>query len=129
MFLERTAYLKTGIWGKLITDDKVYVTLEHAFINPKADGFRPILQSGVYPCVRGMHQLKRMSVPFETFEITNVPGHTGILFHVGNFNGDSEGCVLLGNSSNTNQLFNSADAFTAFMKSLKGINSFNLRVE
>ena len=51
---------------------------------------------GEFNCVRGIHQLSGAAQPFETFEITGVPGHTGLLFHPGNTEMDSSGCVLLG---------------------------------
>lgn len=37
----------------------------------------------------------------DVFEVTNVPGRTAILFHVGNFSEDTEGCILLGLESGT----------------------------
>ncbi|MFH1964286.1 MAG: DUF5675 family protein [Acidobacteriota bacterium] len=48
--------------------------------------------------------------------VKNVPGRTGILFHIGNFVQDTDGCLLTGTTCNNNQLdpgrlFQSTDAF------------------
>jgi len=32
----------------------------------------------------------------DVYEVTNVPGRKAILFHMGNFESDTEGCILLG---------------------------------
>src|ERR1700734_1112779 len=86
-----------GIFGDLLLGKDyslLCVVLQHAYFNQMKNAYEPKLQGGTYTCVRGMHQLEGMTKPFETFEITNVPGHTDVLFHVGNFNRDSSGCCL-----------------------------------
>lgn len=131
--LTRTFKSASGIFGK-ITDETyalVPFTLEHAY--PIDTSFVPKLPIGEYTCVRGMHQLEGMHEPFETFEVTNVPGHTGILFHVGNWNQDSEGCILLGEvvvpSGPSLMLSRSKEAFENFMDYLKEIDTFLLTVQ
>src|SRR6266404_2420272 len=97
--LERTDYLEHGIYGRLLNDknDVICSTLEHAYdTNLSLMPYAPKMHSGEYKCVRGQHRLASMNDSFTTFEITNVPDHTDILFHKGNYNKDSEGCVLLG---------------------------------
>lgn len=49
------------------------------------------IPTGSYRCRRGV--FPRMG---ETFEVTGVPGRTAILFHAGNTEADTEGCILLG---------------------------------
>ena len=107
-------------------------TLEHAYAAP--DGaWRPKIPPGVYRCVRGSHRL-HSGPAFDTFEVTGVAGHRGILFHVGNFNSDSEGCVLCGQKEavdpNTGQtmITGSRVAFAAFMQRLEGEDEFTLTV-
>lgn len=108
------------------------ITLEHAYRND--DGtYSPKLPNGVYTCVRGTHQLHD-GKPFITFEITNVPGHTGVLFHIGNYNEDSEGCVLVGKGygwkdDGGKMIVDSGKAFKAFMDLQTCIDSFTLTVE
>ncbi len=44
------------------------------------------------------YQCRRVTTPTHgnTFEVTNVPGRTNILFHKGNTSEDTAGCILLG---------------------------------
>lgn len=135
LVLKNTDFLDAGIFGELLHEDGSHLcyTLQHAYDTRNGDGsYGPKVQNGIYTCVRGQHQLAHMSFPFETFEITNVVGHTNILFHVGNYNGDSEGCVLLGTNAakyaNPPCITKSAMAFAAFMDLLKNIDTFTLTV-
>lgn len=54
-------------------------------------------------------------------EIKNVPGFVGVYLHIGNFDADSAGCVLLGDNSDNNvigpgSISNSTAAFMRFYK-------------
>lgn len=126
--LKRIEYREDGIFSELRDDKGVVVahTLEHSY-----DKF-PKLYKGTFNCVRGMHQLHDAK-PFETFEITGVKGHINILFHAGNWNKDSEGCVLLGSgivqSDKGQMITGSKVCFKEFMVNLAGANSFLLVVE
>lgn len=135
LILKNTVYSDQGIFGTLNNEDgsEICKTLQHAYDSGLGTGsYVPKLPPGTYQCVRGEHQLLH-GLPFETFEITGVPGHTGVLFHIGNYNADSEGCVLLGSTispddQNPTMIQNSAVAFEAFMRLLAGIDSFILEV-
>lgn len=130
LHLARVSFTATGIFGWLSQADtraKVAVTLEHAYLD-ESGAFKPKLPVGKYTCKRGMHQLEGMQKPFEAFEILDVPGHTNILFHVGNTNQDSSGCVLLGESYGKNVILSSLSAFTAFMSMQAGVDTFELEV-
>lgn len=105
----------------------LFVTLERYY--PEG----PKLDNGIYTCKRGVHCLGD-GEPFQTFEVMKVPGNTGILFHVGNYNADSEGCVLLGQavgnkSDGGKMIVGSNKAFKKFMEILKYEDSFELIVE
>jgi hypothetical protein len=133
MKLLRDTYLVSGIFGLLLDENgKVLCqTLEHAYLDESNPilAYVPKLPAGAYTCVRGMHQLEGMVQPFETFQITDVPGHTNILFHSGNFNADSAGCVLLGLvRDGTSDILQSRVAFDEFMAHNEGIDSFVLTV-
>jgi hypothetical protein len=52
------------------------------------------IPAGVYRCARTVYQKHG----FLTFEIMDVPGRSRILFHPGNTEEDTEGCVLVGGS-------------------------------
>src|SRR5882757_797524 len=89
--LTRKDFRSDGIFSEL-TDEKgnfIAVTLEHSYNN------KPKLYNGTFQCVKGIHKLHD-GIPFEAYEVTGVSGHIGILFHIGNFNNDSDGCILLG---------------------------------
>jgi hypothetical protein len=66
----------------------------------------------------------------ETFEITNVPGRSGILFHVGNFPTDTHGCILLGmgKPEGKNFISESSLAVSLFNEKLAGVDSFFLEI-
>jgi len=119
-----------GIFGVLSGGGLVLKTLEHAYDDGHGS-WAPKLPAGNYTCVRGWHQLAHSPKPFETFEVVNVPGHSGILFHVGNYNNDSEGCILLGMatcSALPPMLLSSVEAFDKFMAVTAGLNFLSLRV-
>ena len=122
-----------GVFSTLYqNDEKFAVTLEHTF--EQADGaYAPKLPRGVtYKCVRGMHQLEH-GPRFETFEVTGVPGHSGILLHRGNFNKDSNGCVLLGSAVHRENgqwwVDESQVTFARFMAAVADVDEFDLTLE
>lgn len=130
--LVRVKFGQDGIFGSLLDKNgkAIAVTLEHAYAD--LEGWAPKLPDGEYLCVRGQHQLESMTHPFETFQILNVPGHTGILFHTGNYNCDSNGCVLLGSHltsvNGAGAISASRLAFAEFMDVQSGAESFSLKV-
>jgi hypothetical protein len=136
ILLTRADYLQDGILGNM-TDEKgrqLFATLEHSFPF-LADGgytYAPALPPGTYTCQRGQHQLAHMTAPFETFEVMNVPGHTNILIHMGNYNADSEGCILVGSDvrieNTVHMVANSQLSFTSFMNLQQLVNTFTLTV-
>lgn len=129
MILTRNTSEESGIYGTLFYDDGHVLgeTLEHSYLQPDGS-YQPKVPRGDYICVRGMHRLAGMDHEFETFEITGVPGHTNILFHPGNFNKDSEGCVLLGEERNGDMITKSRDTFVKFMGLLDTVQQFTLNV-
>lgn len=135
--LTRLDYLNTGIFGTLIDPDTMFAVFvaEHAYpVAPDAGSsstsWAPKVPKGVYKCLRGHHQLPGMPAAFETFELQNVPGHSGILFHSGNLPQiDSEGCLLLGlDRQGDVAVLDSKEAFSLFMKNLEGLNEFTLEI-
>lgn len=128
MKLSRLSSDEFGCFSQLLRDDSTLlaVTLEHSYPLENG-GYAPKIPVGSYVCVRGTHQLHN-GVPFETFEITGVPGHTGLLFHKGNLERDSEGCVLLGQTQSGAAVLHSEAAFEQFMAVQEGLDSFPLEV-
>lgn len=130
--LVRNDYRADGVTSTLYDEDGNVIarTMEHAYLN---DGFYdPKIPDGVYQCLRGLHKLHVDSEPFESFEVMDVEGHDGLLFHVGNFNSDSNGCILLGLSigevGGQKALINSKLAFSKFMELQEGCDEFILTV-
>lgn len=132
--LTRKAAHLYGVFGEITTEagDAVCVTLEHAYALP-GSGYSAKLANGVYKCVLGTHKLSNLN-PFQAFEVQNVPWFqgspvSGILFHIGNYNKDSEGCILLGSKVGTGCILDSRDAFDKFMALQEGCDEFTLTVE
>jgi hypothetical protein len=143
MRIIRTEYLQTGIFGELeLSPNVILSTLEHAYGIKNEDKsqtlWTPKIAEGMYTCVRGIHQLEALPgkmppPPFQTFQIMGIPDFSGkpvtkCLFHPGNTENDSHGCVLLGDFQQGSAIFKSRDAFAKFMAELEGINNFPLTI-
>jgi hypothetical protein len=140
-YLKYTAYRKDGIRGQFMFegDDVPFcVALTHAFPSGVSGStYVPIPLPGTYTCQRGTHHLhdpknSGQTVPIETFEILGIEGHSGVLFHPGNYNADSDGCVLLGEAFTTydaagdEMITSSQVTFKAWMSRLAQVNTFTL---
>ncbi len=126
--LTRNEFRDDGIFSTLCDKDGNIVakTLEHSYNR------LPKIPNGTWKCVRGLHRLHNMTQDFETFEITGIAGHKDLLFHWGNYNKDSEGCVLLGAatamSGSMEMVTSSKVTFAKFMASLDDVMEFVLTV-
>lgn len=136
LVLIRTQKRDDGVFGELYDAqmNQIAVTLEHAYDSGHGDGsYASKLPAGQYQCIRGEHRLHSSPIPFATFEITGVPGHSQILFHVGNYNKDSDGCVLLGKytqeANGTQMIGLSRSTFYKFMTLQSGVDKFTLIVK
>lgn len=82
----------------------------------------------------GTYLCKRVDSPRfgETFEVTDVDDRTHILFHSGNVESQTRGCILLGNMLTKYKgepaVLNSNKTVKEFMDILRGIDSFSLNV-
>ena len=145
--LRYDAYRKDGIFGKfLFAGDHVPFcdTLSHAY---HLDGtYQPIVKPGqILECRRGIHHIhgkKGTLEEIETFEITGITGHAGLLFHPLNYQMQSEGCTGLGASRvrydsdkdgqitalDDEMITSSRATFAAWMRRLAQVNSFMLQV-
>lgn len=113
----------TGIFSEIqdMLGKKFFSTCEHSY-----DG-QPKIPNGVFKCVRGDHVLH--SGPINTFEVTGVEGHHGLLFHSGNTEKDSEGCILVGMSRENDSVISSRTALHEFLVLQNGEDEFQLTVE
>lgn len=136
--LLRSSRRPDGIFSNLITleDHEVCMTLEHSYRQDAAGDWYPKIYPGEFECVRGPHRLHGMTEDFITFEITGVKGHSNLLFHWGNWNENSEGCILVGDAIaegehggvHAEMITNSRVAFARFMKLQEGVDRFKLQV-
>lgn len=132
--LRRVASRPDGVAGVLLLraplgDLPLCVTLEDPWRNNVVG--ESCIPVGVYTC------RKRLSPRFgATFEVGDVPGRSAILFHAGNTQADTRGCILLGNyfdgnPDNTLAIRESRIAFAAFLETLNvvGVEEFELKIE
>ena len=138
-------YRQDGIFSLLTANDGDFQahTLEHAYLMGSLEAGQghtwiAKLAPGTYTCKRGLHRLHGMTEDFETFEVTGVPDFegnpvTGLLLHWGNWNKDSEGCILVGkaeaDSAQGHMVTGSRDEFAAFMALQDGCDTFQLTVQ
>jgi hypothetical protein len=122
--LDRFAYLPDGTLGKLTVNDQVFWIAERPWRNNQQE--ISCIPPGTYTCKRYVSQ--RFG---ETFEITEVPNRTYILFHVGNFpEKDSHGCLLVGESlmKGHSAVASSKVAMARFRETLKDVESFTINI-
>jgi hypothetical protein len=132
LILTRKERRADGVFSELSDEAGrvLFHTLEHAY--PAGDGYEPKIPNGTFTCRRGEHRLHGMTESFSTFEITGVLGHQNLLFHWGNFNRDSEGCILVGEkvaqAGQEEMITNSRAAFARFLALQAGLDLFPLTV-
>lgn len=124
--IKRNSHLKEATLGTLtiegVKTDPIY-TLE----NPKrATDKDSRIPAGVYKCKPYSGTKYR-----DVYIVLDVPNRSAILLHWGNFERDTEGCVLLGNKFTLkpeHAVLESKRCFERF-RSLIGKNEFTLEIE
>lgn len=115
---------KQGVLGVLVIDGVIFCFTLEPDINDKG---KPYIPQGVYHCDR--HNGTKWK---NTFSI-KVPGRTDILFHAGNIEADSQGCVLLGATTGKlkgeRAVLNSGDTFKRFQELTKNDRELKLFIE
>ena len=115
-----------GSFGKMRIDKQVFAdTLEpYQRANKR---FLSLFPAGQYLCKR-VHSPKFG----ETFEIYFIEDRDNIVFHWGNFDENTEGCVILGNGigviGDRRAILNSKNTFKKFMRALDHVDEFVLTV-
>ena len=83
----------------------------------------------------GLYNVSRVHSPKygNTFEITNVPNRTHVLFHAGNTIKHTRGCILLGQYFGKllgdRAVLNSGKTFKMFLNKLQTINFLKLKIK
>jgi hypothetical protein len=124
LLLVRREYLDCGIFGEIDCGSLYFFTLEHSYDK------KPIVPAGTYKCTR----FDSPKFGYQTFMLNDVPGHDHILIHIGNYNHDSEGCILIGLALGRTgkggvMLTSSKQAFAHFMALQEGVDEFTLTIE
>ena len=128
LFLQRIAFTSDGTFGVLLDNDGIpfALTCEREWVNNQPDV--SCIPAGSYAC-------KRVNSPRfgNTFEVTDVPGRTSILFHSGNTKDDSKGCILVGEEFGTvngkTAVLSSKRGFAEFLERLKDVDKFELWIK
>ena len=116
-----------GTLGSLLISGELFCTT----LEPKdADNKENIscIPTGYYHC-------KRINSPRfgNVFEVSKVPNRTHILFHAGNTDDNTSGCILLGQypgklANGDRATLNSGNTFKRFMDRMIGLNEFDLLI-
>lgn len=132
--LVRVAIRAEGCFGVILIDHLPagLVTLERTYAVDPADpcGAQYVkIPSGRYRCVATRFERGG----YDTFEVTGVIGHSRLLFHRLNFEGESEGCIGIGLRSGwigaKPVILNSREGFAEFIRLTNGRRSFDLIVK
>lgn len=129
--LKRVSKTTYGVQGVLLHDGWAFaVTLERPWLNNRAsEKGKPgsCIPTGTYTCVRYMSPTHG-----ETFLVTDVDGRKFILFHKGNIDDDTRGCILVGEQYEPllgkPAIRASREGFENLMRILKGVDSFILTI-
>ena len=124
--IKRIAENEYGTFGVLLDGDLPFaLTLERRwFGNEQHVSCIPI---GTYVC-------RRVDSPHfgDTFEVTGVPGRSEILFHKGNLDDDSHGCIIIGEEFDpvlgSYGVKSSRNGFNEFMQRQRGTETFHLKI-
>ena len=126
LFLKRVSTFGHGTFGVLLDGVVPFaVTLEREWLDNRNN--ESCIPPGSYYC-------KRVNSPRfgNTFEVTNVPGRTHILFHKGNLDEHSRGCILVGEQfeslNGEPAVLRSGKGYGEFMDRLSGEDGFNLHI-
>lgn len=112
---------------------QVCVTAERAWVDLNRDGLGDPevsrIPAGTYTCHRDIHG-KTGPLPYQVWELENVPGRSEIHIHIGNDPGKhSKGCILVGTTWGAGgTINNSRSAFDTLMRLTEGHDEITLTV-
>jgi hypothetical protein len=133
--LNRVAMTDDGTFGVLLQNGKPFaLTLERQWLDNKRNV--SCIPAGKYMAVRCNKSVEygyRDSPKFgDTFVVESVPGRSKILFHKGNIDDDSHGCILVGEQfgklGRSTAILSSKDGFNEFLKINRDLCSFMFEV-
>ena len=135
MIIKRLSNTEHGMFGVALWNHIPFaVTLERQWRNNKTS--ESCIPLGVYLCIRcnKSPDYHGDSPRFgDTFQVFNVPGRSKILFHKGNLDDDTHGCILIGEQfgllSGTPGILSSLQGFSEFKRLSAGLDEFMLSIE
>lgn len=118
--LTRQNSTKYGTFGTLSIDGIKMSTLEP---------IKPIIPIGDYLVTCTYSPKYSAKPPYDKYEgvplVNGVFGHEGIRIHIGNYLSDTNGCILVGTSSDGTLLLNSKKAYCKLMVLISQIKYYN----
>ncbi len=125
--IKRVSFIPDGTFGVLLDEDIPFaLTCEKEWLHNQPE--ISCIPIGTYYC-------KRVVSPKfgDTFEVANVSGRSAILFHSGNTEDDSLGCILVGEQfgelNGKTAVLSSKAEFAEFLKRLEGEDEFILTIK
>lgn len=112
--------------GSLIHEGiPIFLTLEP----PLGRKLHPAIPQGKYECIKVKDRVTNGGtfIPV-TFILKDVPGRKGILFHIGNTERDTQGCICLGMEIGNNMILKSKIAFGKFIILTQDVEKFSLEI-
>lgn len=126
LYLHRLPTTEHGTFGVLCDEQGIpfAVTLERQWLNNEKG--KSCIPAGEYICTRVLSQKFG-----NTFIVNDVPNRTHILFHKGNIDDDSHGCILIGRHYDPYlpEIRNSLLGFEGFSYKTKSVDSFLLIIK
>ena len=134
IILNRLSHTTHGTFGVLMDDTAVpfAITMERPWLNNQKS--ISCIPDGVYTAKRCRHSEEynfKDSPKFgDTFVVENVPNRSHILFHTGNLDDDSHGCILVGEQfgvlGNNPAILASKAGFKEFFRLTSNVHEFQL---
>lgn len=90
------------------------------------EGAKEFIPAGSYKCAAHGWNGEPLHV-LKVWEVEGVEGRSGILFHAGNTDLDTRGCILVGRGVMQNRLVSSEDALN-LMRATLGQSGFDLQI-
>ena len=127
LLIIRDQFTDKSTLGKLYLNGEFYGhTLELSWQDNKKNV--SCIPKGVYD-VSKRHPEESASYKYQHLLVENVPDRNYILFHIGNYPKDTNGCILLGNTRALNFVGDSRNAFYNLMYDLQPYNKLELIIK
>lgn len=119
---------KRGVIGEIISQEgnQLCVTLELPDLNNKKD--ISCIPIGTYECFQRISTKNNQRIDGIVYELKGVPNRENVQIHIGNFLSNTEGCILVGRSTDLHVIMQSTEAMQDLIKYC-GKDNFLLEVK